>query len=72
LAKTPTQRYAQDFTLRHGKPHIMTIRPDLSAAVGHTPLLRLRHASALTGCEVLGKAEFLNPGGSIKDRRRLG
>jgi cysteine synthase len=50
----------------------MTIRPDLSAAVGHTPLLRLRHASALTGCEVLGKAEFLNPGGSIKDRTALG
>jgi cysteine synthase len=50
----------------------MTIRPDLSAAVGHTPLLRLRRASALTGCEVLGKAEFLNPGGSIKDRTALG
>ncbi|GFZ92505.1 cysteine synthase A [Dyella caseinilytica] len=50
----------------------MTIRADLSAAVGHTPLLRLRHASALTGCEVLGKAEFLNPGGSIKDRTALG
>lgn len=51
---------------------IMTIRPDLSSAVGHTPLLRLRHASELTGCEVLGKAEFLNPGGSIKDRTALG
>jgi cysteine synthase len=50
----------------------MTIKADLSAAVGHTPLLRLRHASALTGCEVLGKAEFLNPGGSIKDRTALG
>jgi cysteine synthase len=50
----------------------MSIKPDLSAAVGNTPLLRLRHASALTGCEVLGKAEFLNPGGSIKDRTALG
>lgn len=50
----------------------MTIKADLSAAVGRTPLLRLRHASALTGCEVLGKAEFLNPGGSIKDRTALG
>jgi cysteine synthase A len=50
----------------------MSIKPDLSSAVGHTPLLRLRHASELTGCEVLGKAEFLNPGGSIKDRTALG
>ena len=50
----------------------MTIKSDLSAAVGDTPLLRLRQASALTGCEVLGKAEFLNPGGSIKDRTALG
>jgi cysteine synthase len=50
----------------------MIVKPDLSAAVGQTPLLRLRKASALTGCEVLGKAEFLNPGGSIKDRTALG
>lgn len=50
----------------------MNIQPDLSAAVGHTPLLRLRHASTLTGCEILAKAEFLNPGGSIKDRTALG
>ncbi len=50
----------------------MNPRPDLSAAVGHTPLLRLRAASELTGCEILGKAEFLNPGGSIKDRTALG
>src|SRR5215469_8369359 len=51
---------------------VMSIKPDLSAAVGHTPLLRLRDASAMTGCEILGKAEFLNPGGSIKDRTALG
>jgi cysteine synthase A len=50
----------------------MNIQPDLSAAIGHTPLLRLRQASALTGCEILAKAEFLNPGGSIKDRTALG
>jgi cysteine synthase len=50
----------------------MKIKVDLSAAIGQTPLLRLSHASALTGCEVLGKAEFLNPGGSIKDRTALG
>lgn len=40
--------------------------------IGNTPLLRLNAASELTGCEILGKAEFLNPGGSIKDRAALG
>src|SRR5215468_9900991 len=39
--------------------------------VGNTPLVRLRKASALTGCEILGKAEFMNPGGSVKDRAAL-
>ena len=37
-------------------------------AIGNTPLIRLREASESTGCEILGKAEFANPGGSIKDR----
>ena len=37
-------------------------------AVGHTPLIKLRRISEETGCEVLGKAEFMNPGGSVKDR----
>lgn len=41
-------------------------------AVGNTPLIRLRRASAATGCEILGKAEFMNPGGSVKDRAALG
>ena len=41
-------------------------------AVGHTPLIRLKRASAATGCEILGKAEFMNPGGSVKDRAALG
>ena len=41
-------------------------------AVGHTPLIRLRALSDLTGCEILGKAEFMNPGGSVKDRAALG
>ncbi|HEX7340740.1 MAG TPA: cysteine synthase A [Rhodanobacteraceae bacterium] len=50
----------------------MSIYRDFAAAVGHTPLFRLRQASAATGCEILGKAEFLNPGGSIKDRTALG
>src|ERR1044071_1272664 len=40
--------------------------------VGKTPLLRLKRLSELTGCEILGKAEFMNPGGSVKDRAALG
>jgi len=40
--------------------------------VGQTPLIRLRRLSELTGCEILGKAEFMNPGGSVKDRAALG
>lgn len=50
----------------------MTIFSDLPEAIGHTPLIRLNKASELTGCEILGKAEFLNPGQSIKDRAALG
>jgi cysteine synthase A len=46
----------------------MDIRSDFIAAVGNTPLIKLRKASELTGCTILGKAEFLNPGGSVKDR----
>ena len=38
------------------------------AAVGHTPLIKLRRASEETGCTILGKAEFMNPGQSVKDR----
>jgi cysteine synthase A len=49
----------------------MDIRADLAAAVGNTPLIRLRRASEETGCEILGKAEFLNPGQSVKDRAAL-
>lgn len=48
------------------------LRGDFAATVGGTVLIRLRRASELTGCEILGKAEFLNPGGSIKDRTALG
>ena len=40
-------------------------------AIGHTPLIKLERASALTGCTILGKAEFMNPGGSVKDRAAL-
>ena len=49
----------------------MDIRTDLAEAVGNTPLIRLRAASEATGCEILGKAEFLNPGQSVKDRAAL-
>ncbi len=45
--------------------------PDVIAAIGNTPLIRLRRASEQTGCEILGKAEFLNPGQSVKDRAAL-
>ena len=44
---------------------------DLPNAVGNTPLIRLRRASEETGCEIYGKAEFMNPGQSVKDRAAL-
>jgi cysteine synthase A len=44
------------------------IRNDFLESVGNTPLIKLRKASELTGCNILGKAEFMNPGGSVKDR----
>jgi cysteine synthase A len=49
----------------------MRIYKDLPDAVGNTPLIRLNKASEITGCEILGKAEFLNPGQSVKDRAAL-
>ncbi|MCX7383665.1 MAG: cysteine synthase A [Alphaproteobacteria bacterium] len=47
------------------------IAGDLAASIGNTPLIRLRRASEATGCTILGKAEFMNPGGSVKDRAGL-
>ena len=44
---------------------------DVIGAVGRTPLIKLRRASEITGCTILGKAEFMNPGGSVKDRAAL-
>ncbi len=44
----------------------------LTDRIGNTPLIRLNHLSDATGCEILGKAEFMNPGGSVKDRAALG
>ena len=49
----------------------MHIHSDLADTIGNTPLLKLRKASELTGCTILGKAEFMNPGQSVKDRAAL-
>jgi len=49
----------------------MHIRNGIIEAIGNTPLIRLRRASELTGCTILGKAEFMNPGQSVKDRAAL-
>ncbi|MCC6869079.1 MAG: cysteine synthase A [Burkholderiales bacterium] len=49
----------------------MPVRDGFAGTVGDTPLIRLRSVSEETGCEILGKAEFLNPGGSVKDRAAL-
>ncbi|MEM6888274.1 MAG: cysteine synthase A [Pseudomonadota bacterium] len=49
----------------------MHVAGDLAQAIGNTPLIRLRAASEATGCEILGKAEFMNPGQSVKDRAAL-
>src|SRR3954453_21114865 len=49
----------------------MDIREGFIGSVGNTPLIKLRRASEETGCTILGKAEFLNPGGSVKDRAAL-
>lgn len=48
------------------------VYPDTIGRIGNTPLIRLNHVSDATGCEILGKAEFMNPGGSVKDRAALG
>ena len=49
----------------------MSVPANVIEAIGNTPLIKLRHASELTGCTILGKAEFMNPGGSVKDRAAL-
>src|SRR5436305_5069482 len=50
----------------------MQIRSSTLDAIGNTPLIKLRRASEETGCTILGKAEFMNPGLSVKDRAALG
>ena len=66
-----------DFGLRpkpkwaHNSNGIMDVRDGFNDTIGNTPLIRLRKLSEETGCEILGKAEFLNPGSSVKDRAAL-
>jgi cysteine synthase A len=57
--------------MQKGSLHLMDVRDGFVGAIGETPLIRLRRASEITGCEILGKAEFLNPGSSVKDRAAL-
>ena len=47
------------------------LQNDFISGIGNTPLIKLRAASEITGCNIYGKAEFLNPGGSVKDRAAL-
>ena len=47
------------------------IQNDFISGIGNTPLIKLKAASEITGCNIYGKAEFLNPGGSVKDRAAL-
>ncbi len=54
-----------------GTTGIMDVREGFLGTIGNTPLIKLRKASETTGCTILGKAEFLNPGGSVKDRAAL-
>src|ERR1700712_1182793 len=49
----------------------MIVSPSIVDAIGRTPLIRLHRASAATGCEIWGKADFMNPGQSVKDRAAL-
>ena len=61
-----------DFTPNPHEPEaIMDFRQGFIDTIGNTPLIKLKKASELTGCTILGKAEFLNPGGSVKDRAAL-
>ena len=66
LVAGPAVHYVSKSSERANKT--MQIRDGVVDAIGHTPLIKLERASAATGCTILGKAEFMNPGGSVKDR----
>ncbi len=65
MNSTPSQRPIRTMTT------VTSPAPSVVEAIGNTPLIRLQRASALTGCTILGKAEFMNPGQSVKDRAAL-
>ena len=65
------QEHGADGRAGHERKHRVRVCKDLADAIGKTPLIRLNRASEETGCEILGKAEFLNPGQSVKDRAAL-
>ena len=54
-----------------GRPLLLRISNGITEAIGNTPLIKLKRASEETGCTILGKAEFMNPGQSVKDRAAL-
>ena len=49
----------------------LNLKKNFSECIGNTPIIKLKVASELSGCEIYGKCEFLNPGGSVKDRPAL-
>src|SRR5690606_26432502 len=77
LTSERTSGEAQRMSIQHDAPTggvaaRTAIRRGFTDAIGDTPLIRLNRFSEETGCEILGKAEFMNPGGSVKDRAALG
>ncbi|KAI0433971.1 cysteine synthase (O-acetylserine (thiol)-lyase-like protein) [Xylaria sp. FL1042] len=77
FATTTARRAAAPAAAHEPSPHTLAvskaqgIAKGLTGAIGNTPLIRLNKLSSETGCNVLGKAEFMNPGGSVKDRAAL-
>ena len=68
-----TEKWLKNFGRIRGRQVRMSATySGIDGYVGNTPLIRLRRLSELTGCEILGKAEFMNPGGSVKDRAAYG
>ena len=71
--KSRYRKRRSDLTIsRRDSDHMTAKYSGIDGYVGNTPLIRLRRLSELTGCEILGKAEFMNPAGSVKDRAAYG
>ncbi len=64
----PANSLPANFPYSSESQDLMDVKASVVDAIGNTPLIRLRRASEMTGCEILGKAEFMNPGQSVKDR----